>query len=110
MNSPELTLECLDRIVRELARDDLTFAEKAGLYAATKVIGRDLDEYIDEERGGDGYAHEKVGGVIWHVGAALGFDITNNHPADQHRSWAFGSLSSLKNVILKEGSASESAV
>jgi hypothetical protein len=105
MNDLELTLTNVDQIIEEARRDDLSIAEKAGLYAATHVIARDLDKHIDEECGGDGYAHEKVGTMRWHVGAALGFDVTNNHSAEEHTVWALGALNSLRNVLRQRGKA-----
>lgn len=85
------------------AREDLSFAEKAGLFAAVSVIVKNIEEYIDEDVEGDGYAHEKITQVQWHVGAALGFDITNGQSAEQHRGWALGALSSLKSALKQRG-------
>ncbi len=104
MNDPKLALDSVEALIKELERHGLSFAEKAGLFAAMRILEGDIDVYIDDHAGGNGYAHEKIRNVRWHVAAALGFDITNNHPAEQHRSWARGDLHSLRST-LKDGTA-----
>jgi hypothetical protein len=109
LNDINFTMGLLESILKETSQDDLSFAERASLFAALKVIEADLGEYIDEGRGWDrGYAREKLGKFVWSVSAALGFDIDNGHPAGQHRSWAWGSLSTLKDVLHVSNKATDS--
>ena len=95
----EVILKRLSEIVRVSGSPDLSLGERAGLFAGVCEVERLVSEFIDEHAGGDGYAHEKITQVRWHVGAALGFDITNGHDESQHRVWAMGSLSSLEDVL-----------
>jgi hypothetical protein len=100
MNDINLTLGNVLEIIKETETRKLTLSERAALFAATSVIVRNVREHIKTQENIDqGYAAEKINNVLWHVGAVLGFDITNNHPADQHRVWARGELDSLKSVL-----------
>jgi len=99
MNDLAFSLSLLDSIYKEARRDDMTFAERAGLYAATSTMYGEFRKYITEERNKDGYAFEKLGKYKWHIGAALGFDITNGHDKSQHLVWALGDLSTLRKVL-----------
>ena len=96
------SLNLLDTILEEARRDDLTFAERAGLYAATKSVCEDFHTHIDERCNEDGYANDKASDFEWHIGAALGFDITNGKEKSMHISWAMGAQSSLSNVLTSE--------
>ena len=98
MNDPKLTVKNIEDIIAA-TKGDLSYAERAGLFAAISTIGKNVEEHIDDSMDGDGYAHEKITQVVWHVGAALGFDITNGHSAEQHRSWAYGACSTLENLL-----------
>lgn len=44
----------------------------------------DLEEAV-KDAGGNAYALEKIGNAKWHIGAALGFDVENEHSAEEHR-------------------------
>jgi len=52
-----------------------------------------------EGAGGDTSALEKIGNTRWHIGAALGFDTDDGHSAEEHRTWAYSALSSLKETL-----------
>ena len=95
MNDVKLSLGVLDAIRKEAHRDDMTLAERAGLYAGAKVVCDEFRQHIDDHKGGDGYAHEKVAQYWWHIGATLGFDTDNGHGKADHLSWAWGALDSL---------------
>jgi len=99
MNDLELTLSNVDRIIEEARREDISFTEKAGLYAAMDAIKRSIDKHIDEDCGGDANAHEKIFNVNWFVGALLGFDATNDHPISQLVVFALANQDSLRNVL-----------
>lgn len=99
MNSPKLALERLNAILEETRRDDLTLADRSGLYAAARWLIADIEELIEEELGGNGYAYEKAHKVMWSLAAILGFDITNGHDRDQHHVWALGQLSTLTSLL-----------
>ncbi len=103
MNDVKFSLGLLEAIQQEARRDDMSFAEKSGLYAATKAVCAEFHTHIDEARDGDGYAHEKVTQFEWHIGAMLGFDISNGHHKSMHLGWAMGALQSLSNVLTAEG-------
>jgi hypothetical protein len=102
MNDVKFSLELLETILKEARRDDMTFAERAGLYAGAKAVCADFHTYIDERCNEDGYAHEKASQFEWHIGAALGFDITNGHDKSMHIGWAMGAQSSLSDVLTRE--------
>jgi hypothetical protein len=97
MNDIKLAFENMDEIIRA-STDNLTVSERAGLYAAIHTLSSKLDEYI-KEKGLSGYASEKNSKVRFHVSAALGFDINNGHSIEQHRVWAYGDLSTLKDLL-----------
>ncbi len=103
MNDLAFSLDVLESIYKEARRDDMTFAECAGLYAAASAMYDEFREYIIEERNRDGYALEKLLKYKWHIGAALGFDITNGHDKSQHLIWMLGDLSTLRNVLTENG-------
>jgi hypothetical protein len=99
MNDAKLTFELLDSIYKEARKGDLSFAERAGLYAALRTIIGDIEEHIDDYMEGHGYAHEKAVKVAWHLGAALGFDVTNSLGNDQHLSSALGDIGILRDLL-----------
>lgn len=99
MNDVGLVIRSVERLIKECGRNDMSEAEKAGLYAGLRILCKDLELFVEESLQNDGYAHEKLGQVEWHVGAALGFDITNGHPKTQHISWAYGGLNSFESVV-----------
>lgn len=103
MNDLNLSLGVLKSIYDEAKRDVLSFAERAGLYAGARIQCEDFRRYIDTERDGHGYAHEKVSQYQWHVGAALGFDITNGHDKAQRLGWALGAFWTLRDVLTENG-------
>ncbi len=105
MNDLNLSLGVLESIYDEAKRDDLSFAGRAGLYAGARIQCEDFRRYIDTERDGHGYAHEKVSQYQWHIGAALGFDITNGHDKAQHLGWALGAFWTLRDVLTENGTA-----
>ena len=99
MNDVSFSLSVLEAIYNEAARDDMTFAERGGLYAAAEAVCGKFETYIDEHLGDNGYAHQKVKGYLWHIAAALGFDITNGHDKAQHLRWALGEFGTLKQIL-----------
>lgn len=99
MNDPMLAVDALDRIIDTLRdHDRLSVPDGCALYAAARVIQGDIDKYL-KEQGGHAYASEKLHKTLWSIGAILGFDVTNGHGAQQHRVWALGSVSTLRNVL-----------
>ncbi|MCJ2074797.1 hypothetical protein MKK68_03910 [Methylobacterium sp. E-016] len=99
MNSPNIAIEQLNEITRASARD-LPLAERCALYAGTRVLVDDLRTHALSEAGEiDGYLSEKLRNVRWHVGAVLGFDVDNGHADDQHRVWAYGALSTVRDIF-----------
>ncbi|WP_166297075.1 hypothetical protein [Bradyrhizobium sp. 2S1] len=100
MNDWALAVRKLDEIVKQTAIA-ATEGERAGLYAGARLLLSDLHGFVANEAGGNTYALEKIGSAKWHIGAALGFDIDNGHPAEQHRAWAYGALQSLKSTLDK---------
>ncbi|RZL84769.1 MAG: hypothetical protein EOP66_02385 [Sphingomonas sp.] len=103
MNDLNFSLSVLEAIYNEAKRDDLSFAECAGLYAAARVQCDDFRRYIDEARDGYGYAREKISQYQWHIGAALGFDITNGHDKAQHIGWALSAFWTLRDLLTENG-------
>ena len=92
----EFLLQRLDEIVSATGKP-LSLPERAALWSAVCECDRVVGAFIDKSRAIDtGYAHEKLGEVLWHTGAALGFDLDNGHPARQHVAWAMGSMESLQ--------------
>jgi hypothetical protein len=71
-----------------------TGVEACAVYAAIRSMLSDLRKRASDD--GLAYAIEKVGNVEWHVGAMLGFDITNDKGLDQHYIWARTALESLR--------------
>jgi hypothetical protein len=72
--------------------------EKAGFYAAARVLLADLEEAVKEDDS-NAYALEKIGNAKWHIGAAFGFDIGNENSPEEHRVWAYAALNSLKSTL-----------
>ena len=103
MNDQKLTFQIIDQIYQESRRDDLTFSERAAIYSLLRNVAADIDRHIEDHLDGHGYAHEKVGQMVWHIGAVLGFDITNGHDRTMHLSWALGAIGTLQDVLSKEG-------
>jgi hypothetical protein len=102
VNSIKLTLNALDLMIHESIKlEDAPISEKAGLYAAIRIIIEDILQHI-EKTDGSGYISEKLSGIRWHTGAILGFDITNNHASSQHLSWALSDLSVIQNQLGKD--------
>ncbi|MCH2487595.1 MAG: hypothetical protein MK010_07635 [Erythrobacter sp.] len=99
MNDKDLTLRVLEEAFQEARRDDLTFSERGAVYSLVRTLATDIEEHIDDNMDGHGYAHEQVTKIVWHIGAMLGFDITNGHDKDMHASWAIGAMGGLKNVF-----------
>lgn len=99
MNDKDLTLGVLDKAFQEARRDDITFPERAAVYSLVRTLATDVRDHIDDDMGGHGYAHEQVTKIVWHIGAMLGFDVTNGHDKDMHASWAIGAMGVLKNVL-----------
>lgn len=98
MNDPHVTADALEELVSNLKHANSVF-ERAALFSAIRQLCDDiLNE--DEERI-SGYAQEKAGQIRWHSAAALGFDITNGQPVEQHRVWALGAVSSLRDSLPK---------
>lgn len=89
--------ESVERIVRQAsdligeARDARTYVDRAALYALARIFSGDLERNA-ELFGGDAYLKEKGVEFLWHIGAVLGFDATNGHPADQHFGWALAAI------------------
>jgi hypothetical protein len=102
MNDVQFSLNLLDTILKEARRDDMTFAECAGLYAGAKAVCTEFHTYIDERCHGGGYAHEKASQFEWHIGAALGFDVTNGHDKSMHIGWAMAAHSTLSDVLMRD--------
>ncbi|MNR10495.1 hypothetical protein D3C85_1267510 [compost metagenome] len=95
MNDIRKTVAALRELVEELKNASTVF-ERAALFSAIRALTDDIRETDDEEV--NGYAREKAYKVRWHSAAALGFDIDNGHPAESHRCWALGELSTLESV------------
>lgn len=99
MNSWELALKNLDELIKATGQAP-DIAGRAGIYAAACIIHDNLWKHVVDELGGpDVYIKEKLCGVKSHIGAAVGFDVDNGHDASQHRSWAYGDLSTLKGCL-----------
>lgn len=94
MSDIKAKIAALSEIVEELETTESLF-ERAALFAASRVL---IDDLLSDERL-NGYAKEKAVDLRWHIGAALGFDETNGHPLEQHRTWAMGYLGTLGDVI-----------
>lgn len=103
VNDKNLTFGVIDEIYQEARRDNLTFAERGAIYSLLHTIAADIGQHIDDNLHGHPYAHEKVGQMVWHIGAVLGFDVTNGHDKSMHLSWALGAISVLKDVLDQQG-------
>lgn len=99
MNDVSFSLSVLEAIHNEAARDDTTFAERGGLYAAAEAMCGKFKTHIDENLGNNGYAHQKLRGYRSHIAAALGFDIASGHDKAQHLGWAWGEFRTLQQVL-----------
>lgn len=96
MNDIRKTVSTLVELVNQLPNAHRTI-DKAGLYAAIRLLTDDIRNADDSEV--NGYAKEKAHKLQWHAAAALGFDIDNGHSAEQHRSWALGEVGTLESVV-----------
>lgn len=102
MNSWKIGIDNLREIAKTATSADHSYAEKCGLYSAARVILNDIEEHVTERLNVmDGYLFEKAGSVQWHIGAMLGFDVDNDHDAQQHRAWAYSALSILEERLEK---------
>lgn len=95
MNDQILIVDRLEDLAR-LASDASNGFEQAAIYAATQAIKLEFDSLEDEL---DGYSAEKLSKACWSIRAAVGYDVTNGHSADQHVSWALGEISVLRDLI-----------
>ncbi|MGL4249771.1 MAG: hypothetical protein ACRCR1_03795 [Aeromonas sp.] len=95
MNDPILLANRLKDLAK-LASQANTEFEKAAVYSATKSIKAEFDAV---EESFDSYTLEKVFQACWHICAAVGYDTTNGHESGLHISWAYGSISSLKDQL-----------
>lgn len=93
MSHIKARIEALRMLVDELKNAETIF-ERASLFSAIRGLVEDLDN--DECL--NSYAKEKAIGVRWHCAAALGFDETNGHTFEAHRTWAMGDLSTLESA------------
>jgi len=96
MNDPKVSAASLRELIDGL-RTANTLVERAALFSAIRLLCDDFVNADDDLV--NGYAKEKAGQIRWHSAAALGFDITNGHSAQDHRVWALGAMSSLENSI-----------
>jgi hypothetical protein len=67
MNDWRLAVGKLNEIVKSTTAITSP-GEKAGLYAAARVLLADLEEAVKKD-GGNTYALEKIGNAKWHIGA-----------------------------------------
>lgn len=81
------------------ARNAKTDAERGALHDEAQAIVERMRTIADRDFDEHAYLHEKATQFEWHAGAALGFGETNGHPADQHRVWALGAMSSFEGHI-----------
>ena len=95
MNISLLLATKLEELVK-LASEANTGFENAAVYAATNSI---LVEFKNKEPDFDAYVLEKVRNTCWHIKAAVGYDITNGHSKSEHISFAYGELSTLRNLL-----------
>lgn len=95
MNDPILYANKFKELV-DLTKTAETAFEKAAIFAATQSLASAFSEKQDEF---DGYVLEKVEYARWHICACIGYDITNGHDEQLHRSWAIGAIDSLLNVL-----------
>lgn len=95
MNDPILYAKKFEELL-ELTRKAETAFEKAAVFAATQALA---SAFFEEEEKFSGYALEKVELARWHICASIGYDITNGHDEQQHRSWALGAINTLQDVL-----------
>lgn len=98
MNDLQLAITVLNETTRQCEPDN-PLSERLGLYAGACELLRQMEEHVRRHCHGDGYALEKIGNAKWHIGAALGVDIDNGHPPDQHRAWSLGALGTLQSHL-----------
>ena len=98
MNDPILYAKKFEELLG-LSRQAETAFEKAAIFAATQSLA---NAFFEEEESFDGYALEKVEQARWHICASIGYDTTNGHDAQQHRSWALGAINTLQDVLSKK--------
>lgn len=98
MNDPILYAKKLEELV-DLARKADTAFEKAAVFAATQSLANAF--FADEDQF-KAYVLEKVEQARWHICASIGYDITNGHDEQQHRSWALGAVNTLHDVLSKK--------
>lgn len=98
MNDPELLLKRMEDLLKAADKPSLSTAEQAGIYAAARFIVADFEGWWKGQNG-LAYASEKIHDYLWHLGAMVGFDITNGHPNSQHYSWALGSLGTFRGLV-----------
>lgn len=94
MSHIKARVEALRPLVQSIKSAGTIF-ERSALFSAIHALHGDLLHEDDL----NGYAKEKVAGIHWHAGAALGFDETNGHSQEQHIAWAYGELDSLESSI-----------
>ena len=100
MNNWKLAIQQLEEIVRTASNETNGFAERCGLYAASRTLLSDIRKHCIAEIGDiDGYTSEKISKSEQHIGAILGFDIDIDCDAQQHAVWAYGALSTLKSLL-----------
>ena len=95
MNDPQRMAVKLEQLAG-LVREAETEFEKAAIFAATQAIATAFNEAEDQF---DAYALEQVEKARWSICAAIGYDVTNNHDASSHVSWALGAASNLRSVL-----------
>lgn len=93
-NEPQLLVEKLHEAL-DAMRHELSVAESFGLYAGVRMLCDDLDCIAND----NGYFFEQTLRIRSHVGAALGFDVDHGQGPTQHRVWALGALSTLKDLL-----------
>ena len=95
MNDPKLSAEKFESLIDLASKANNEF-EKAAVFAAAQALAAMFNEVEDEL---DPYVLEKVEQVRWHIGAAIGYDITNGKDTSQHVSWARGAAISLRDKL-----------
>jgi hypothetical protein len=101
MNSASLVIAKLSNLV------DLAFCaesdfEKAAVFSATTTLIGMIETEFGETRA---HAMENVERLRWSICAMVGYDITNGHDNDRHRSWARAAVVALENSLLRQASA-----
>lgn len=100
MNDPKLAARKLSDLV-DLARDAASPYEEAAVFAAAVSLYREFEASADTL---DGYILEKAHEARWHICAAVGYDITNDHDKEQHIIWAHGAANGVLRNVEKLGS------